>query len=162
VARIEAAAQPTAPAGAVPQTGKPRALTLSASGIPLEPPEPLMGKGHWLSLEASRLLTAGKPAEAREVFVKLAKDDPKDARLPYGIALTFFLEGKDADAREQDAEALELAPEFADAHLLAAFLDQLSGNEAEAKTHYEAFLTTESSSPRAEDVRLLVERLTPR
>jgi hypothetical protein len=157
--RAEAVPLPAAPKGAKPYSHHPRELAISASGIALEPPEPLIGRNHQSSVEASRLLAVGKAAEAQEIFARLAREHPTEPRAPYGAALACYLVGKDDEARASNAKALELAAEFADAHLLAAYLDELAGKSAEAVLHYQAFLKAEPNSPRADDVRTLVDRL---
>lgn len=151
-----------APAGSSAQPGRPRGLMLSASGIAFDPPKPSASKGHKLSLDATRLLTSGQASHARTVFENLAKQQPKDASAHYGAALAAFVEGKDDVARGHCAKALELAPESASAHLLAGYLAQLEGKGPEAIKHYQAFLKDGDETPRAGDVRTLVERLAVR
>ncbi|MBI5549638.1 MAG: tetratricopeptide repeat protein [Deltaproteobacteria bacterium] len=132
---------------------------ISASGIAIEAPEALPGKQHRLSADSVRLLAAGKPAQARPILERLARLEATEARIPYGLAVADFLEAKDEEARKHLAQALELAPDYAEAHLLAGYLEQLGGRAAEALAHYQAFLKTEAAGPRAEDVRTLAQRL---
>ncbi len=142
-----------APLGARPQPHRPRALTLSASGISLSFPE-----GRAVT-SARRLLQKGDAEAALAAFKTLAEREPKQAEAWYGVALCQYELGQDGPARAALDRALEQVPSHRASHLLAGFLDQQAGRIRLARKHYQKFLGSVGEGPPAEDVRSILEQL---
>jgi tetratricopeptide (TPR) repeat protein len=111
-----------------------------------------------ISTEAVRLAAAGSKAldeqrfaDALSSFVAAAKIAPRNGSIAFGVGVSAYMLGQNAEAERALQRALELEPALTDASLLLGELQYRSGRITDAVTTYEAALKYAPGDPTLKD-----------
>jgi tetratricopeptide (TPR) repeat protein len=116
-------------------------------------PVPLRAQA--LSVDAVKLAEAGSKAleerrfaDARSSFAAAARLAPRNADIAFGVGVSAYMLGQNAEAEREFQRALQLNPALKDASLLLGELQYRSGRIRDAVATYEAALKSAESDPR--------------
>lgn len=111
-----------------------------------------------LSVDAVKLAEAGAKAlderrfaDALASFTAAAKLAPRNAEIAFGVGVSAFMLGQNAEAERQFLRTLQLAPTFKDASILLGELQYRSGRISDAVATYEAALKSAPADPRLKE-----------
>jgi tetratricopeptide (TPR) repeat protein len=111
-----------------------------------------------LSVDAVRLADAGSKAleerrfaDALSSFAAAAKLAPRNADIAFGVGVSAYMLGQNAEAERELQRTLQLNPTFTDASVLLGELQYRSGRIRDAVTIYEAALKSAPSDPRLKE-----------
>ena len=131
---------------------------------PVEPPpatsEPSGGESATtLVSRAEQRLRAGDPKRAAEDFKKALTASPGHTHARRGLAEAYYDMNQSAAAEKQLKVVLRQSPGHGRARLLMASVAQEKGRRGEARQHYERYLKSHPSGPKADEVRRILSRL---
>src|ERR1700756_2166369 len=98
--------------------------------------------------EGVKALDAKRYAEAADLFAKAVAADPKDYAAHFQLALTYSLQGKDAEAIPQYKTTLELKPGLYQAQLNAGISLLRTKQPAEALPYLKSAAEQKPKEPR--------------
>lgn len=119
-------------------------------------PVPLWAQA--LSVDAVKLAEAGSKAlderrfaDALASFAAAAKLAPRNAEIAFGVGVSAYMLGQNAEAERQFQRTLQLDPAFRDASLLLGELQYRSGRIGDAVATYEAALKSAPADARLKE-----------
>ena len=104
-----------------------------------------------LAEAGSKALDEGRLADALSAFTAAARLAPRSAGIAFGVGLSAYMLGQNAEAERQFQRALQLDPALNDASLLLGELQYRSGRIREAVATYEAALKSAPGDPRLKE-----------
>ena len=119
---------------------------------------PVPASAQSLSVDAVKLAEAGTKAlderrfaDALSSFTAAAKLAPRNAEIAFGVGVSAYMLGQNAEAERQFLRTLQLAPTYKDASILLGELQYRSGRISDAVATYEAALKSAPSDPRLKE-----------
>jgi tetratricopeptide (TPR) repeat protein len=104
-----------------------------------------------LAETGSKALDERRFADALSSFTAAAKLAPRNAEFAFGVGVSAFMLGQNAEAERQFQRTLQLNPAFKDASLLLGELQYRSGRIRDAVATYEAALKTAPGDARLKE-----------
>lgn len=111
-----------------------------------------------MSVDAVKLAEAGSKAldeqrfaDALTSFTAAAKLAPRNAQIAFGVGVSAYMLGQNAEAERQFQRTLQLEPAFTDASILLGELQYRSGRIGDAVATYEAALKRAPSDARLKE-----------
>jgi len=108
---------------------------------------------------ATSLKKLGRMGEAENVFKLALSINPKDSEVLFNLGNLYNNQNKLPLARDKYLEAIQVRPDFAEAHYNLGLIFSKLGNNAQAVTHLEKFLQLSPNARNAETIRAYVQKL---
>lgn len=108
---------------------------------------------------ATSLKKLGRMDDAEQVFKLALTMNPKDSEVLFNLGNLYNAENKLELARNKYLEALQIKPDFAEAHYNLGLIFSKLGDNAKAVTHLEKFLELSPNARNADTIRTYVQKL---
>jgi tetratricopeptide (TPR) repeat protein len=108
---------------------------------------------------ATSLKKLGRMGDAEQVFKLALTMNPKDSEVLFNLGNLYNAENKLELARNKYLEALQIKPDFAEAHYNLGLIFSKLGDNAKAVTHLEKFLELSPNARNADTIRTYVQKL---
>jgi tetratricopeptide (TPR) repeat protein len=108
---------------------------------------------------ATSLKKLGRMGEAENVFKLALSINPKDSEVLFNLGNLYNNQNKLPLARDKYLEAIQVRPDFAEAHYNLGLIFSKLGNNVQAVAHLEKFLQLSPNARNAETIRAYVQKL---
>lgn len=108
---------------------------------------------------ATSLKKLGNNDDAESVFKLALNLNPKDSEVLFNLGNLYNAENKLEQARNKYLEALQIRPDFAEAHYNVGLVFSKLGDTPKAVSHLEKFLQLSPNARNAETIRAYVQKL---
>ncbi len=108
---------------------------------------------------ATSLKKLGRTDDAESIFKLALSLNPKDSEVLFNLGNLYNSENKLELARNRYLEAIQIKPDFAEAHYNLGLIFSKLGDNAKAVSHLEKFLQLSPNARNAETIRAYVQKL---
>lgn len=108
---------------------------------------------------ATSLKKLGRTSDAESVFKLALTLNPKDSEVLFNLGNLYNAENKLEQARNKYLEAIQIRPDFAEAHYNLGLIFSKMGDNVKAVSHLEKFLQLSPNARNAETIRAYVQKL---
>lgn len=108
---------------------------------------------------ATSLKKLGRTTDAESVFKLALSLNPKDSEVLFNLGNLYNSENKLEQARNKYLEAIQIRPDFAEAHYNLGLIFSKMGDNVKAVSHLEKFLQLSPNARNAETIRAYVQKL---